>query len=246
MSNPDPTTRPPEAPTPLRDWRPRSARLATAATLVVACLAITALVQSLRDTAVSRLNSQSSAPQSTGVGTAVRGAPRTTGGDSHWLVFFGIGGALMLIGCGIAYVTADPLADRAYAACAWADAARRRRSDLRTRVVASVEAVDTLDAKIAVIVVNASRDIWVAAGWSEADILERMRANPAFTGTWGPSGRPVEPARVTPAEVGEALGVHLPAASELPPGDDERAASRRLVPLAAHDIPRTNGTPVRA
>ena len=230
------------SPMPLRDTRPRNVRIATAATLVVACLAITGFVQSLRDTALSRLPSPA-APTSTGIGTSLRAAPARPTGESHWLVFFGIGGALVLIGCGIAYVTSDPLADRAHAARAWADTARARRADVRSRLVDSVEEIDTLDANIAVTVVNATRDIWVAAGWSEVDVLERMRANPAFTGTWAAAAVGIEPGAKRPVAVGEALGTG--AADSMPadprPAPLSQPPTERRILLTAPDGTRRNG-----
>lgn len=206
------------APQPLRDHRSRRTRLITAAALTLACLTLTGFVQSLRDAAVNRLPTASATAGARGVGAALRPQAPTRSHQSRWLTFFGISSSLVVIGLVFSYVTTDPLPGRARAARLIADSARQRRDAVRREGVASATAVRSLEAQIALNVVNATRDMWVAEGWGEVDVLERMRANPAITGTWIDRRAPERPA---PPAVGESLGVQPVAVAPERTGDPD-------------------------
>ena len=222
-------------PEPLRDHRSQRTRLITAAVLTIACLTLTGFVQSLRDTAINRLPS-GPVTTSTGVGASLSAA-KPAAPKSHFPAFFGISGSLVLIGLIFSYVTTDPVVGRARAARTLADVTRKRRDALRAEAVSSARAIRGLEAQIAVTVVNATRDVWVAEGWGEVDILERMRANPAIAGTW--TDTPAA-ARPVPPLVGEAHGLNAPVAPDAPPARPARVETAELEAIVM-GVAQTNG-----
>ena len=245
---PSPAAEP--APQALRDHRPRATRIATAAVLLATMLALVGFVQSLRDEAIERLERQDVPAQPTGIGAGLAPQPEEQQRGSTWLVFFGISGALIVVGCGITYVTADPLGRRALEARRAADAARGALDAARVRLADERREAMRLEKKIAETVVNASREIWVAEGWSRCDILARVAAHPELFGAWSEPADALYPT-AEPPPPGEALGVAPPAgatqedaaASEEPADRLRRLVERPASPdadLAAAATPNGN------
>lgn len=193
------------APVLFHDTRPARSRTAIAIALLSAVLILMGCVQSLRERAIDRLKQVDSAQTSaSGLGASLTGSstPKPAG-SPPWTLFFGISGALVLIGCGLAYSSATPLQDRRRVLAA-------AKSDGDTHVSAGRSRVAELDAQsvrrhatIAETIANATRDQWTARGYAEADVLRRLAAHPEIFGAYSAPKTPLLGRAQTP--IGDAL-----------------------------------------